>query len=68
MQPSRLTMCSRCARLLVCTEDLGRWLEAVVRAGARVYCSLECSAAAESLQLTGDIALDGSSPLQLSPS
>ena len=46
MQPSRL-MCSRCGRPLVCAEDLARWLESVMRDGARVYCSLACSAVSE---------------------
>ncbi|HZJ56037.1 MAG TPA: hypothetical protein VFD38_17980 [Myxococcaceae bacterium] len=65
MEPSRMTVCSRCARQLVCTEDLGRWLRAVARAGARVYCSLACSAASESLELTGDLAFEVTSqPLQ----
>jgi len=60
MQPSRL-MCSRCERPLLCGEDLARWLEAVMRAGARVYCSLACSAASETLERTGDVALVGES-------
>ena len=55
MQTTRLTVCSCCGRPLVCSEDLARWLEAVVRAGARVYCSLACSAASETLEETGDI-------------
>jgi hypothetical protein len=68
MHPSRKMKCSRCARTLVCTEDLGRWLEAVRRAGARVYCSLACSAASETLELTGDVAWDETPEVvQLSP-
>jgi hypothetical protein len=67
MQSSRVLKCSRCARVLVCAEDLGRWLEAVRRAGARVYCSLACSAASETLERTGDVALEESpEALQLS--
>jgi hypothetical protein len=67
MQSSRVMKCSRCARTLVCAEDLGRWLEAVRRAGARVYCSLACSAASETLERTGDVALEESpEALQLS--
>ncbi|RPH69148.1 MAG: hypothetical protein EHM78_16300 [Myxococcaceae bacterium] len=58
MQPSRVINCSCCARPLVCTEDLGRWLRAVARAGARVYCSLACSAVSETLERTGDVALE----------
>lgn len=61
MNPGRLNVCSRCARPLLCTEDLRRWLEAVARAGARVYCSLACSAASETLERTGDVALVGES-------
>ncbi|HEY1908377.1 MAG TPA: hypothetical protein VGG91_20170 [Myxococcaceae bacterium] len=60
MEPSRL-MCCRCGRPLVCTEDLARWLESVMRDGARVYCSLACSAASETLERTGDVALVGES-------
>ena len=59
MDPNRLTVCCRCSRPLVCTEDLARWLEAVTRAGARVYCSLACSAVSETLERTGDVALLG---------
>jgi len=59
MDPNRLTVCCRCSRPLVCTEDLARWLEAVTRAGARVYCSLACSAVSETLERTGDVALVG---------
>ena len=67
MQSSRVMNCSRCARMLVSAEDLGRWLEAVRRAGARVYCSLACSAASETLERTGDVALEESpEALQLS--
>jgi hypothetical protein len=67
MQSSRAMKCSRCARMLVCAEDLGRWLESVRRAGARVYCSLACSAASETLERTGDVALEESpEALQLS--
>ena len=62
MQPGRFTICCRCARPLVCTEELRRWLEAVARAGARIYCSLECSTASEALELTGDVVLEASSP------
>jgi len=58
-QPNRRTLCSRCARTLVCSEELARWLEAVSRAGARVYCSLACSAASETLEVTGDVVLLG---------
>jgi hypothetical protein len=58
MQPNRLT-CSRCGRTLICAEDLARWLESVMQAGARVYCSLACSAASETLERTGDVALLG---------
>ena len=60
MQSSRVMKCSRCSRTLVCAEDLGRWLEAVRRAGARVYCSLACSAASETLERTGDVAFEES--------
>jgi len=60
MQTTRLTVCSCCGRPLVCTEDLARWLEGVVRAGARVYCSLACSAANETLEETGDIVVQES--------
>jgi len=60
MKATRLTVCSCCGRPLVCTEDLARWLEAVVRAGARVYCSLACSAANETLEETGDIVVQES--------
>jgi hypothetical protein len=31
----------------------------VTRAGARVYCSLACSAVSETLERTGDVALLG---------
>ena len=66
MQPSRL-MCSRCGRPLVCAEDLARWLESVIEDGARVYCTLACSAASETIERTGDVALVGESePPQLS--
>ena len=65
MHSSRFAVCSRCARPLICTEDLRRWLQAVARAGARVYCSLACSGASETLELTGDIALEEcAQPLQ----
>ena len=60
MEPSRL-MCSRCGRPLICAEDLARWLESVMQDGARVYCSLACSAASETLESTGDVALVGES-------
>jgi len=60
MQTTRLTVCSCCGRPLVCTADLARWLEGVVRAGARVYCSLACSAANETLEETGDIVVQES--------
>jgi hypothetical protein len=54
--------------MLVCAEDLGRWLESVRRAGARVYCSLACSAASETLERTGDVAFEETpGSLQLSP-
>jgi len=33
----------------------------VMRAGARGYCSLACSAASETLERTGDVALVGES-------
>jgi hypothetical protein len=66
MQTTRLTTCSCCGRALVCTEDLARWLEAVVRAGARVYCSLACSAATETIELTGDVVVEESRELQQS--
>jgi len=59
MDPNRPTVCCRCSRPLVCAEDLARWLEAVTRAGARVYCSLACSAVSETLERTGDVALRG---------
>ena len=59
MQSSRRTVCSRCERPLACSEDLALWLEALSRAGARVYCSLACSAASETLELTGDVVLLG---------
>ena len=64
MQTTRLTVCSCCGRSLVCSEDLARWLEAVVRAGARVYCSLACSAATETIELTGDVVVEESRELQ----
>jgi hypothetical protein len=35
-------------------------LDAVVRAGARVYCSLACSAATEALESTGDVVVEES--------
>ena len=60
MHPNRLK-CSRCERPLVCGEDLASWLESVMRDGARVYCSLACSAASETLERTGDVALVGES-------
>jgi hypothetical protein len=60
MQTTRLTVCSCCGRPLVCAEDLARWLEAVVRDGARVYCSLACSAATETLEETGDVVVEES--------
>ena len=59
MDPNRPTVCCRCSRPLDCAEDLARWLEAVTRAGARVYCSLACSAVSETLECTGDVALLG---------
>ena len=65
MQTTRRTVCSCCERPLVCSEDLARWLEAVVQDGARVYCSLACSAASETLEVTGDIVVQESrEPLQ----
>jgi len=64
MQTTRLTVCSCCGRPLVCAEDLARWLESVVRAGARVYCSLACSAATETMELTGDVVVEESRELQ----
>ncbi|HZW88901.1 MAG TPA: hypothetical protein VFF12_07470 [Myxococcaceae bacterium] len=65
MQTTRLTVCSCCERPLLCSEDLARWLEAVVRAGARVYCSLACSAATEAIEVTGDVVVQESwEPLQ----
>ena len=67
MQPNRLT-CSRCGRPLICAEDVARWLESVMHAGARIYCSLACSAASETLERTGDVTLLGESeqpPLSL---
>ena len=64
MPTTRLTVCSCCGRPLACSEDLARWLEAVVRAGARVYCSLACSAATETIELTGDIVVEESRELQ----
>jgi len=60
MQTTRLTVCSCCERPLLCSEDLARWLEAVVRAGARVYCSLACSAATEAIEVTGDVVVQES--------
>lgn len=66
MQTTRLTLCSCCGRPLVCAEDLARWLEAAVRAGARVYCSLACSAATETIELTGDVVVEESRELQTS--
>jgi len=52
---------------VVCSEELARWLDAVVRAGARVYCSLACSAATEALESTGDVVVQESRE-QLQPS
>jgi hypothetical protein len=37
----------------------------VSRAGARVYCSLACSAISETLERTGDVALVGERQQQL---
>jgi hypothetical protein len=54
-------VCSRCGRPLICTEDLARWLESVIEDGARVYCTLACSAASETIERTGDVALVGES-------
>jgi hypothetical protein len=66
MQTTRLTVCSCCGRPLVCAEDLARWLESVVRAGARIYCSLACSAANETIELTGDVVVEECRELQAS--
>jgi hypothetical protein len=68
MQTSHFTFCSCCGRPLVCSEDLARWLAAVVRDGARVYCSLACSAATEALESTGDVVVEESREQQLQPS
>jgi len=67
MQTCPFTFCSCCGRPLVCSEELARWLDAVVRAGARVYCSLACSAATEALESTGDVVVQESRE-QLQPS
>jgi hypothetical protein len=68
MQTSRFTFCSCCGRPLVCSEDLARWLHAVVRAGARVYCSLACCAATEAIESTGDVVVEESREQQLQQS
>ncbi|HEY1334436.1 MAG TPA: hypothetical protein VGF31_09290 [Myxococcaceae bacterium] len=68
MQTSQFTLCSCCGRPLVCSEDLGCWLAAVVRAGARVYCSLACSVATETIDSTGDVVVEESREQQLQPS
>ena len=60
MQTTGVTHCSCCGRPLVCSEELARWLDSVMRAGARVYCSLVCSAATEDLELTGDAVVEES--------
>lgn len=58
MEARRHPVCSRCQRPILSVEQLATWLEALVRAGSRLYCSPECTRGSEALELTGEVAAE----------